>query len=163
MAQPRYRQGKAVAAVILGPGVYEDVDGNRRWEDSQGRCHRDSGPAIEWASGTLEWWRYGRRHREDGPAVVGYDGWLEWWVDGHPHREGGPAVEMKDGRRMWWQNGQRHREDGPAVERRNGDHWWFLDGQKLSEEEWRAAMQERRMAATVVSPGQRSRPSALAA
>ena len=34
----------------------------------KGKCHREDGPAIEYASGRKYWYKEGIRHREDGPA-----------------------------------------------------------------------------------------------
>ena len=69
-------------------------------------------------------------------------------------------VEQGDGTLTWWFNGLRHREDGPAIEWANGTRSWHLEDRELSEEEWLLEMQARALA-VVVTPGQRSRPSAL--
>ena len=43
-------------------------------------------------------------HREDGPAVEWDSGSKQWWVDGKLHRTDGPAVEHASGDRAWWVN-----------------------------------------------------------
>jgi hypothetical protein len=45
-------------------------------------CHREDGPASEYADGTKSWWLNGGRHREDGPAVVRINGTKSWWLHG---------------------------------------------------------------------------------
>lgn len=47
-----------------------------------GQLHRVDGPAIEWDSGTVEWYLDDRLHRVDGPAIIRADGSQEWWVNG---------------------------------------------------------------------------------
>lgn len=42
----------------------------RKWINSDGKLHRDDGPAIEHINGTKEWYINGELHREDGPAVA---------------------------------------------------------------------------------------------
>ena len=152
--------------------------------DDRGRLHCEDGPAVDRAGGQREWWVRGLRHRKDGPAIVHADGCREyyhnglrhrengpavedcasgtreWFVHGQRHRDGGPAVEQGDGTLTWWFNGLRHREDGPAIEWANGTRSWHLEDRELSEEEWLLEMQARALA-VVVTPGQRSRPSAL--
>jgi hypothetical protein len=54
----------------------------QRWDDPDGQPHRDDGPAISGADGTLEWYRHGRLHRADGPAYIDANGSEEWWIDG---------------------------------------------------------------------------------
>ena len=49
------------------------------------------------AYGAQEWYRAGELHREGGPAVVHADGTLMWYRDGELHREGGPAFVRADG------------------------------------------------------------------
>lgn len=57
--------------------------------DSKGRYwlldgwgHREHGPAIEYATGTLMWLRHSVRHREDGPAIVWSKGAPSWFWNG---------------------------------------------------------------------------------
>ena len=54
--------------------------GTRRYYNNAGQLHRTSGPAIEWADGTKEWWQNGQRHRTGGPAIEWNDGYREWVV-----------------------------------------------------------------------------------
>jgi hypothetical protein len=51
-----------------------DVRGGTRFWRLNGDCHREDGPAIEWADGSREWWVNHKRHREDGPAVENANG-----------------------------------------------------------------------------------------
>jgi len=46
------------------------------------KCHREDGPAIEFASGSKWWYINGKRHRVDGPAVEYYDGYKIWYING---------------------------------------------------------------------------------
>ena len=159
------KRSKAAKTSTLPDGAYvrDEPDGTRLWYDSQDRFHREDGPAVEWGDGSgLEWFIEGKLHREDGPAFTAGDGFLcEWHRHGQLHREDGPAVEGFGGHAEWWQNGRRHREDGPAVEAADGTREWYLDGEALSEEEWRNVLPTRALAAVVVTPGQRARPSSL--
>lgn len=43
--------------------------------------HRVDGPACEWL-GNKYWYKDGRLHRERGPAVIHADGSIEYWLDG---------------------------------------------------------------------------------
>jgi hypothetical protein len=82
------------------------LDGSARWRDSDGRLHRESGPALTWPDGTVEFWRHGRLHRgSDLPAIVFADGAKVWIVDGYIHRESGPAVIAADGSKQWIRHG----------------------------------------------------------
>ena len=87
--------------------------------------------------GTKRWYLNGECHREDGPAVEYADGGKQWFLNGNLHREDGPAVEYADGGKEWFLNGNLHREDGPAVEYANGSKSWYLNGKSLTEEEWK--------------------------
>ena len=59
-----------------------DDSGTRRYFNHAGQLHRDVGPAVEYASGTKEWWHHGVKHRNCGPAVIRSDGSNEWWLNG---------------------------------------------------------------------------------
>ena len=89
----------------------------------------DSGEVIEYFSD-------GKLHRDDGPAIEYPDGHKEWWCHGKIHREGGPALIWCDGDKEWWVNGQVHREDGPAVEEDNGHKEWWWQDRKLDVCQW---------------------------
>ena len=41
--------------------VYDD---RIEWYNQKGQCHREDGPAIEWANGTKEWYINGRKLTE---------------------------------------------------------------------------------------------------
>jgi len=86
-----------------------DVDefGTIRWRNEDGELHREDGPAIEWASGSKEWWVNHKRHREDGPAIEWASGSKEWWVNDKRHREDGPAIEFASGNKYWYLNDER--------------------------------------------------------
>jgi hypothetical protein len=49
---------------------------------ADGRIHRNNGPAIEHADGTLEWRIHNKRHREDGPAIIYPSGTEQWYFRG---------------------------------------------------------------------------------
>ena len=57
-------------------------DGSKIWENSQGRLHRDNGPAWEFASGSKCWYKNGKAHREDGPACEWANGDKWWYING---------------------------------------------------------------------------------
>jgi hypothetical protein len=88
-----------------------DEEGNRRWYNSDGKLHREDGPAIERADGSKVWCLNGKRHREDGPAVEDAGGDKEWWLNGKLHREDGPTFEGVDGTKEWWLNGEHLTQD----------------------------------------------------
>jgi hypothetical protein len=73
------------------------------------------------------------RHRTDGPAIEYASGTKEWYVNGVRHRTDGPAIEYASGTKGWYVNGLRHRTDGPAYEWANGRKEWFLNGKFLTE------------------------------
>lgn len=56
--------------------------GTTRYRNSDGQLHRIDGPALEWYSGTQEWYKNGVLHRTDGPAIEFYDGSNEWHLNG---------------------------------------------------------------------------------
>ena len=47
-----------------------------------GKCHREDGPAIEYANGTKAWYQNGKRHREDDPAIEYPNGGKSWYLNG---------------------------------------------------------------------------------
>jgi hypothetical protein len=71
------------------------------WFNQEGLTHRLDGPAVEYASGTKDWWQKGQRHRLDGPAVILADGTKEWWQNNRLHRLDGPAIEYPNGDKRW--------------------------------------------------------------
>jgi hypothetical protein len=58
--------------------VYED---RTYWFNENGQLHRLNGPAIEYSSGSEQWYQNGKRHRTDGPAVEWSDNYKEYWID----------------------------------------------------------------------------------
>ena len=61
-------------------GVVKDKDVIAHYVN--GELHRDNGPAVEWASGSKEWWFNGEYHRVDGPAMELANGRKEWLFHG---------------------------------------------------------------------------------
>lgn len=59
------------------------ADGTREWKNVEGKRHRLDGPAIEWATGSRNWFVNGVAHREDGPAYEDVTGYCEWWIQGN--------------------------------------------------------------------------------
>ena len=57
-------------------------NGDKHWH-LNGKCHREDGPAIEWADGSKHWHLNGELHREDGPAVEWADGSKYWYLNGN--------------------------------------------------------------------------------
>ena len=122
--------------------IHIEEDGDKYYysDREMHTLHREDGPAIEWATGTKQWYINGKRHREDGPAVEWAGGTKSWCINGKRHREDGPAIEWANGTKQWYINGKRHREDGPAVEWASGDKEWWVNGKCLSEAEFNARM-----------------------
>jgi len=56
--------------------------GNKIWVNHKDQYHRKDGPAIEYITGGVEYWREDLLHREDGPAVIYANGNKEYWIDG---------------------------------------------------------------------------------
>lgn len=54
----------------------------RKIYKTNGRFHREDGPAVIWNDGGMEWWLNGKLHREDGPAIQRASNWKQWWVNG---------------------------------------------------------------------------------
>lgn len=102
--------------------------GARVWHDTDGRLHRDGGPALERLDGERQWWRHGLLHREGGPAIQGPAGRQVWFRHGQLHRDGGPAITTPHGHEGWFVDGVRHREDGPACTTPIGSQIWYQHG-----------------------------------
>jgi len=66
------------------PPTEIDSNGTKFWKNSSGQLHRDNDkPAVEWASGSKEWWINGKWHRDnDKPAVEWSNGSKLWCVNG---------------------------------------------------------------------------------
>jgi hypothetical protein len=86
--------------------------------------------------GAKKYYKKGTRilHREGGPAVITAIGSLHWIVNGKRHRTDGPAIEYFNGDKVWWIDEKKHRVDGPAVERTNNDKEWWINDKRLSPE-----------------------------
>ena len=63
------------------PKVKVNADGTKRWL-LNGKCHREDGPAVEYANGGKEWHLNGECHREDGPAIEHTNGNKRWFLNG---------------------------------------------------------------------------------
>ena len=113
-----------------------DPDGTQSWW-TNGKLHREDGPAKINSDGSEYWFKNDIPHREDGPAVIDkFRRAKEWRINGKLHREDGPAYIRDDGYQEWHLNGQRHRENGPAIIYPDGLQLWFLnDIQNMSKRE----------------------------
>ena len=56
-------------------------NGNKFWYLND-KCHREDGPAVEYADGDKFWFLKGQLHREDGPAVEHANGDKSWYLNG---------------------------------------------------------------------------------
>lgn len=84
--------------------------------------------SIRTVSDNITYWKKGSFfHRLDGPAVEYPSGTKEWYVDGLRHREDGPAIECANSRH-WYVNGKCHRLDGPAIEYEDKKTCWYING-----------------------------------
>jgi hypothetical protein len=45
-------------------------EGHREWRLSNGRLHREDGPAKIHTNGSQKWLQNGDLHRKDGPAII---------------------------------------------------------------------------------------------
>jgi hypothetical protein len=61
-------------------------------------------------NGAKTWYLDGKCHREDGPAVEFADGSKRWYLNGKLHREDGPAIELANGSKFWYLNGIEYTE-----------------------------------------------------
>lgn len=52
---------------------------------TNGRLHREDGPAYSDEQGHCEWWQHGRRHCVTGPAVTHVNGDCEFYLYGRPY------------------------------------------------------------------------------
>lgn len=110
-----------------------------------GSYHREDGPALIWADGTLVWRQNSHLHRRFGPAIVRGNGIQEWYQNDQRHRDGGPAITRPliikrspgstyvyepHGRALeeWYQRGELHREDAPAITYADGTLKYYLLG-----------------------------------
>jgi hypothetical protein len=70
-----YDEGKYYEQECVWPNLTE-------YRDEQGNFHREDDPAIEYGTGSMEYWVNGQRHREDGPALEYTDGKKEYYLHG---------------------------------------------------------------------------------
>ena|ERR1700691_2614395 len=89
---------------------------------------------VEYDNGTLEYFSNGKYHREDGPAIIHSDGSMWYFLNGLCHREDGPAEIWNDGTISYFLNGKYHREDGPAVIWNDGTLDYYLNGKEITKE-----------------------------
>ena len=70
--------------ITLDRHDYPEINSNgtKRWFNSEGKIHRENGPAVIWTDGTVCYYQDGKRHREDGPAIIWYNGDEEYWEYG---------------------------------------------------------------------------------
>ena len=54
-----------------------------KFYSTNGKLHRENGPAIEYTDGSKEWYVNGNLHRKDGPACEYTDGDTYWFIDDH--------------------------------------------------------------------------------
>ena len=113
-----------------------DELGNKFWKNKLGQFHRLDGPAVDWRSGTREWYVFGERHRLDGPAIEYDDGSRVWYKKGILHRLDGPAsIDVIYGSMCWVKNGYIHRIDGPAFKDKHGRKEWHIYGVQFANKE----------------------------
>jgi hypothetical protein len=78
-------------------------------------------------NGNKTWYLDGKCHREDGPAIEFADGSKRWYLNGKLHREDGPAIELANGSKFWYLNGIEYTEEefkakmAPAKEMTAGE------------------------------------------
>jgi len=75
----------------------------------------------------------GELHSFNDKSAIEYkSGTKEWYKEGKHHRVDGPAVEFGNGYKAWYKEDKRHRIDGPACEHTNGDNWWYYEGKYIN-------------------------------
>lgn len=99
----------------------------KEYLNSEGKHHREDGPAVIFDDGTTFWCLNGLAHRIGGPAEEYADGEKCWYLNGKRHRIDGPAQIFDDGETIWYRNGKMHRIDGPAMEC-DRKKVWYVDG-----------------------------------
>ena len=58
-----------------------DKNGNKVWNNSNGKLHRVDGPAIEYADGTKEWWLNDNHYDPEEMPFSLYVAYLKWKVN----------------------------------------------------------------------------------
>ncbi len=95
-----------IVSTVAQNGVYIDEDGNAFYT-CNGVIHKESGPAIMWADGTMSWRRNGRPFRSDGGPTTDGPSVRKWCgTNGVLSRVGGPALETITGYCEYWLNGE---------------------------------------------------------
>ena len=64
--------------------IHVNKDGSKYYYLNS-KCHREDGPAIEYASGTKCWYINDLLHRENGPAVEYANGIKYWYLYDIPY------------------------------------------------------------------------------
>lgn len=72
-------------AATRKPNPYTDEAGIIRYEDENGRAHRDDGPSVIFPSGATAYHKHGWLHRTDGPAVGFANGKGEYYLNGYDY------------------------------------------------------------------------------
>ena len=91
----RHRDGDKPAYITAG--------GTKEWWQHN-KQHRDGDkPAVIGANGTLSWWHHDKLHRETGPAVEWPSGYIEFWlnnkkykIDDWAEKVGMHAIDLHD-------------------------------------------------------------------
>ena len=68
---------------------------SKYWELSNGKFHREDGPAIVYTNGDKQWCINGDYYREDGPAIEYFDGDKFWYLNNVEYTEMGHKQEMR--------------------------------------------------------------------
>ena len=76
---------------------------DKMFYNSNNLLHRENDlPAIIWNNNDKEWRSEGKRHRENGPACEYANGTRKWYDKGKSARIDGPAVEWDNGDTEWY-------------------------------------------------------------
>jgi hypothetical protein len=64
--------------------------------------HKVNGPAIEYYSGSKEWWLNGQLHRKDGPAIERFNKNFFWYLYGERYskEEFFKVLKLKNSKRV---------------------------------------------------------------
>jgi len=106
--------------------------GFRRWDDSDGRIHRDGDKPALLAGNIYQWYQHGlvTRDPSKGPAEIGtWNGEkTSRYYDANEklHRDNDLPAVITPTCMSWYQHGDLHRlEDRPAVLAKNHTEWWI--------------------------------------
>lgn len=125
------------------------------WEKTNGKLHREDGPAVihNNPKKALGWYLNGQRlGLEKWGQKTKFTGCIDcvhfklWLQDGLIHRLNGPAIEAINGREEWYIRGVKHREkDQPAViDPAKNLKEWYIEG-RLSRSKGPAIIEGSRM------------------